>query len=318
MAGHGTGDAKKVVLAAMIGNSLIAVLKFVAAGFSGSVAMLAEGVHSVADSANQGLLLLGMTLSHRRDPVRYPLGRAKEIYFWAFVVALVLFFLGGVYAVYEGAHKLFAPHDAHQPGVPYLALSVLVASIVFEAGSFVVALREFNKSRGRRTLDEALFQGKDPTIPIVLLEDSAAMVGLVVALVSVSASWLLASPVPDAIGSLVIGVLLCTVGLALARDTRSLLIGEGVTPEVRDRVLALAVEVEGVERVTQLLTYHLGPATVLLALKVRFPAGVSVERLESTIDRLETKIREQLPQMKRIFVEPDGDYDGTLDPEQRQ
>jgi cation diffusion facilitator family transporter len=315
MSGHGQGDPKKVVLAAMMGNSLVALLKFVAAGFSGSVTMLAEGVHSVADSANQALLLVGIILSRKKDPQRYPLGRAKEVYFWAFVVALVLFFLGGVYAVYEGIEKLIEPPAVHHAGPPYLSVSVLTASILFEGASFVVALREFNKQRGRRGLDEALFQGRDPTIPVVLLEDSAAMVGLLTALVAVVASWLTASPVPDAVGSLLIGLLLCSVGVALARDTRSLIIGEGVTADVRRRALALCLEVSGVERVTQLLSYHLGPDTVILALKVGFSRGVAVEQVERITNDLEARVRRELPQMKRIFVEADGAYDSSRDPD---
>ena len=301
-------------MAAMAGNCCIAVLKLVAAGLSGSVAMMAEGIHSIADTANQALLLLGLTLSRKSDPSRYPLGRAKEVYFWAFVVALVLFFLGGVYAIYEGVHKLLGAHEAVSGGPPWLAWGVLVGSAAFEGASFFVAWREFNKSRGRLGFDEALFQGKDPTIPIVLLEDMGALTGLVLALVAVTTSWLMDSVVPDALGSIVIGLLLCAVGAALARDTRSLLIGEGVTPAVRQEVLSLASATEGVEAVTQLISYHLGPETVLLALKVRFRRDASVADVEQITDRIEARIREAHPQMKRIFVEADGRYDERLDP----
>jgi divalent metal cation (Fe/Co/Zn/Cd) transporter len=154
-----------------------------------------------------------------------------------------------------------------------------------------------------------MFAGKDPTIPLVLLEDSAALFGLIVALAAVGLSWWSKSVVPDAVGSMVIGVLLCGVGVALGRDTRSLLIGEGVTPEVRAELLELANGTEGVERVTQLLTLHLGPQTVLAALKVKFRPGMLVDESEQVVDDLEERIRARLPQMKRIFVEPDGDFD---------
>jgi cation diffusion facilitator family transporter len=297
---------QKVVLAALSGNAVITVAKFVAALLSGSVAMLAESVHSLADTANQGLLLLGTHLGKKDDPVRYPLGRAREIYFWAFVVAMMLFLLGGVFAVSEGIHKLFAP--AEKPALPLLPLVVLGVSVVCEAVSFAVALREFRRQKGELSFREALFGGKDPTIPIVLLEDSGALVGLTVALVAVVTSWLTGSNLPDAIGSVVIGVLLCTIGLLLARDTKSLLIGEGATVEHRREAMAAIESTPGVQAVTQMLTYHLGPETVLLALKIRFDSRLSVAELEQAIDDLEARVRTRVPVMKKIFVEPDGDY----------
>jgi cation diffusion facilitator family transporter len=297
---------QKVVLAAMSGNAVITLAKFIAAIISGSVAMLAEAVHSLADTANQALLLLGTHLGKKDDPVRYPLGRAREIYFWAFVVAMMLFFLGGVFAVYEGVHKLFAPPS--EAGSPILPLVVLGVSVACEAASFMVAMREFRKERGQRSMREALFAGKDPTIPIVLLEDSGALVGLALAIVAVLTSWLTGSHLPDALGSIVIGALLCTIGIFLARDTKSLLIGEAATVEHRREAMAAIESTPAVEAVTQMLTYHLGPETVLLALKIRFRSTLSVAEVESTIDDLEARVRARVPIMKRIFVEPDGDY----------
>jgi cation diffusion facilitator family transporter len=292
-------------MAAMGANGAIAIAKFVAAGFSGSITMLAEGVHSVADTANQGLLLLGMILAKREDQERYPFGRAKESYFWAFIVSLLLFFLGGVYAIYEGIHKLREPAQA--PGSQWLAIGVLVLSIALEGGSFMVALKEFAKTRGNRSLREALFHGKDPTIPIVVLEDSGALAGLLIALIAVILTQATGSGTVDAIGSIVIGILLCAIGVLLAHDTRSLLIGEAATPEVRKRALELCIGTPGVEEVTEMLTMHLGPDTVLMALKVRFRAGMGVEESERVVDDLEERVRAELPQMKKIFVEADSD-----------
>ncbi|MFO0567097.1 MAG: cation diffusion facilitator family transporter [Polyangiaceae bacterium] len=306
MSGH--GDSKRAVVAAMTANAGIAIAKFVAAFFSGSITMLAEGVHSVADTANQGLLLLGMGLAEKTDPERYPLGRAKERYFWAFIVALMLFFLGGVYAIYEGVHKLREP--SHAPGSQIVPLVVLSVSILLEGGSFVVAFREFKKQKGDKSFGEALFEGRDPTIPVVLLEDTGAIVGLVVALASVLVTWVTGSSVADSVGSIVIGVLLCTIGVLLARDTKSLLIGESATPEMRARALELMLGTPGVEAVTKMLTMHLGPDTILVALKVRFRDGMTVAECENVIDDLEARVREGVPQMKKIFVEPDGDYSG--------
>jgi cation diffusion facilitator family transporter len=299
-------NTRKVVVAAMAGNGLIAMAKLVAAGLSGSLAMIAEAAHSLVDTANQALLLVGMSLSKKTDPTRYPLGRAKETYFWAFIVALLLFCMGGVYGIYEGIHGLRYPGEA--PGSPTVALAVILVSLVFEATSFTVAFREFKKERGTRSLDEALFQGRDPTIPVVLLEDTAAVIGLSIALTAVLVSWTTASTVPDAVGSILIGTLLCAVGVMLARDTRSLIIGEGVTPEIGQRALDLARGAPGVEAITQMLTYHLGPDTVLMALKVRFHPHTPVEEIERITDDLEARVRAELPMMKRIFVEADGDF----------
>jgi cation diffusion facilitator family transporter len=297
---------QRVVLAAMGGNAVITIAKFIAAGLSGSVAMLAESVHSLADTANQALLLLGTHLGKKRDPVRYPLGRATETYFWAFVVAMMLFLLGGVFAAYEGFHKLLAPPT--RPGSPLVPLIVLGVSVACETASFVVAFREFRRQKGDLTVREALFAGKDPTVPIVLLEDTGALVGLAVALLAVAASWLTGSHLPDAIGSIAIGVLLCTIGFLLARDTKSLLIGEGASPAHRQAAMDAIAGTPGVEGVTQMLTYHLGPETVLLALKVRFHHDLTVAEVEAAVDDIEARVRARVPIMRRIFVEPDGDY----------
>jgi cation diffusion facilitator family transporter len=311
MKSHSKSDARKVVIAALLGNLGIALAKFVAARLSGSTAMLAECVHSLADTGNQGLLLVGMSLAKRSQPDLYPLGREKESYFWAFIVALLLFFLGGVFAVYEGAHKLGTLADKR--GSVLIPLAVLGVSLLMEGGSFFVASREFNKTRAGASFFEALFHGKDPTIPVVLLEDTAAVIGLCIAFVSIGISALTNSSLPDALGSILIGVMLCGVGLLLARDTRSLLLGEGVTPEMRAKATLLIEATEGVLKVTQFLSMHLGPEAIVLALKVRFRPAMQLEELERVIDDIEARLRAELPEMKKIFVEPDSDYDVERD-----
>jgi cation diffusion facilitator family transporter len=311
--GRGQGDPKKVVIAARLGNAGIALAKFVAAFLSGSTTMLAEAVHSVADTANQAFLLVGMKLSDKSAPDRYPLGRSKEQYFWAFIVSLFLFFMGGVFAVYEGVHKLSAP--AEKPGSQVAALVVLGISLVMEGMSFSVAFREFNKTRGDRSFLRALFDSRDPTIPVVLLEDTGAVFGLLFAFVAVVVTTITGDARFDGIGSIAIGTLLCVIGVALARDTRSLLIGEGITDEMRARVLEVAGQAPFVLEVRQLLSLHLGPDSVLLALKVRFSPELGLRELEQAINLLENQIRSALPQMKKIFVEPDSEYDSRLDPE---
>lgn len=309
---HSGGDSKKVVIAALAGNAAIALAKFVAAYISGSATMMAEAVHSAADMSNQGLLLLGMVLAKKQDPDLYPLGRQRESYFWAFIVSLLLFMLGGVYAIHEGIEKLI--HPGHEPTSLIWSIGVLVVSISLEAGSFRVAFKEFNRSRGKTSVGRALFAGKDPTIPIVLLEDSGAIVGLVLALVAIGTSWLTHSPAIDAVGSIAIGVLLCGIGLLLARDTHSLLIGESATPEMRKKAVQVARATDGVDEVTQILTLHLGPNSILAAFKVRFRPSLTVREIERVTDALEARIQAEIPEMTRIFVEADGDYDARKDP----
>jgi cation diffusion facilitator family transporter len=311
--GHGQGDPKKVVIAALLGNAGIALAKFVAAFLSGSATMLAEAVHSVADTANQAFLLVGMKLSDKSAPDRYPLGRSKEAYFWAFIVSLFLFFMGGVFAVYEGVHKLSSPPEP--PGSQIAPLIVLALSLVMEGMSFSVAFREFNKTRGKKSFRQALFDSRDPTIPVVLLEDTGAVFGLLFAFVAVVVTTVTGDSRFDGIGSIAIGTLLCVIGVALAKDTRSLLIGEGITDEMRERVLEVVAESPSVLEVRQLLSLHLGPDSVLLALKVRFEPNLDLKQLELAINELELRIRAALPQMKKIFVEPDSAYDASLDPD---
>ena len=307
---HG-GDPKKAVIAALVANGGIAIAKFVAAYLSGSATMLAEGVHSVADTANQALLLVGMALSARGATALHPFGRHRESYFWAFIVSLMLFFLGGVFAIYEGVHKLTHPGGEH--GSLVAPVVVLVVAIVLEAGSFYIAAREFQKARGGRSIRDALFSGKDPVIPLVVLEDSGAILGLVIALAAVLLSWATGNPIFDGAGSIFIGVLLCIIGVALAHDTRSLLIGEGIDEGSRKQVIELAAGTPGVEAVTQVLSLHLGPDAVLLALKVRFREHMDLPEVERAINDIEHRVSSSLPIMKRIFVEPDSHNDPARD-----
>lgn len=315
MEGHATGDPAKVVKAALYANFAIAVVKFVAAYLSDSTATLAEAVHSVADTGNQGLLLIGMRLALKRDDARHPFGRAKERYFWPFIVALLLFTVGGAFAVYEGIHKAAHPTPPDLSDFfsfrrgPLTSLLVLGVSMVFESYSCSVALKEFRRVARGKPLRIALFGGKDPTIPLVLMEDVAALLGLLIAFASVGLSALLANGIYDAIGSIVIGVVLMLVAWVIAKDAHSLLIGESADPAVEHRAQALAEAIQGVRGVTQILTLHLGPDDVLLAMKVAFEPGATLSRVESITDDIEARIRKELPEMKKIFIEPDSDGD---------
>jgi cation diffusion facilitator family transporter len=304
-------DTRKVVLAALAGNVAIASCKLAAALLSHSTATLAEAVHSFADTGNQALLLVGMRLAARPATERFPFGRSSERYFWPFVVALLLFSVGGAFAIFEGIDHLVYPRvEPYARGWSYAVLGV---SLAFEALSFQVALGEFRKMAGGRSLRRALLEARDPTIPLVLAEDTTAMAGLVLALGAVGLSGLAGQSFWDPVGSIVIGALLCAVAVVLAWITHGLLIGEGATPEDQRAVLDLACAVEGVESVTQLLTLHLGPDVVLLAMKVAFRPTLSVGELEEVTNRVEAKIRAALPHMRKIFIEADsrGDMRGV-------
>jgi cation diffusion facilitator family transporter len=319
MSAHGGGDPLKVIRAALFANLAIAACKLVAAYLSRSTATLAEAVHSLADTGNQGLLFTGVVLSARRDD-SHVFGRAAERYFWPFVVALLLFSVGGAFAVYEGVHKLVAAEPPDLADLwslrrgPLASLLVLGISVLMEGYSCSVALRELRRDTpAQKPLSRALFEGKDPTIPLVLLEDISALIGLTIALAAVGLTILTRSGVWDAAGSVLIGLLLMTVAILIARDTHSLIIGERATAEMERTAQRLTETTEGVRRVTQLLTLHLGPDFILLAMKVAFVPGMPVDRVEEVINEIERRIRGEQPAMKKIFIEPDsrGDMRGV-------
>lgn len=302
-------DTRKVVVAALAGNVAIAGCKFAAAYASRSTSTLAEAVHSLADTGNQALLLVGMSLAARPADERFPFGRASERYFWPFVVALVLFSIGGAFAVFEGIHKLI-----ESPGVSSRNLvwsyGVLGVSLLIESMSFRVAWGEFQKAARGRPVKEAILGTRDPTIPLVLAEDLTAIVGLALALAAVALSHLTGRAFYDSIGSILIGVLLAAVALTIARITHGLLIGESASPEDQARALVLAESVPGVKAVTQLLTMHLGPDVIILAIKVAFRDGLDAAAIEEATNEIEAKVRAALPAMRKIFVEVDSRGDG--------
>ncbi len=311
-------NSTKVVIAALAGNLAIALSKFAAAFITGSAATLAEAVHSVADTGNQILLLLGMRLALKGATEQHPFGRTIERYFWPFVVSMMLFTVGGVFAVYEGVHKIASLGTVVDGASAHHASNlwnygVLGTSFLFECYSFSVAWGEFKKYKGDRSLLRALIEAKDPTIPVVIMEDSAALFGLAIALLGVGLSDLTGWAGWDGIASLVIGVLLCVVAYFLARETHSLIVGESATIEDRRAIHRIALSVKGVRGVPQLLSMHRGPDDVLLALKLDFDRSLTVAELEATTDEVETAIRKELPHMRQIFIEADSKYDGHAD-----
>jgi cation diffusion facilitator family transporter len=302
-------DTKKVVIAALAGNLAIALCKFGAAFMSGSTATLAEAVHSVADTGNQGLLLVGMHLALRPADERFPFGRSGEKYFWPFVVALMLFSVGGAFAIYDGVHHLRHPSTGEH-GSRYWSYGVLGVSLLFEAMSFRVALKEFRVLAKGKPWFEAVRDARDPTIPLVLAEDTTALIGLVIAFCAVLTSHLTGQEFWDPLGSVLIGLLLASVAVVLARNTHTLLVGASADPEEQGHALALTENVEGVERVTQILTFHVGPDVVILAMKLAFAKTMKTDAIEACINEIERKVRAELPLMRKIFIEVDANGDG--------
>ena len=290
-----------VVLAALVGNGLIAVTKFIAAGITGSSAMLSEAIHSVVDTGNQGLLLWGMKRAAKPADERHPFGYGMELYFWTFVVAILVFAIGAGVSLYEGIHKLSDPVQIHRPMVNYIVLSV---AMVFEGAAWAVAFREFRKHKGTSmSYFKAVQLSKDPTVFTVLFEDSAAMLGLICALIGLLLAELLGDPVYDALASIAIGIILTCTASVLAYESKGLLIGEAASREVRTGIRRILSQERNIISINELLTMHLGPEDVLLTISLDFTDAMSSGDVEDTISVLETKIKGKYPEVARIFIE---------------
>jgi cation diffusion facilitator family transporter len=308
-------SSKKAIYAAILGNFAIAVTKFLGAAVSGSSAMLAEAIHSLVDTGNGGLLLLGIRRSKRPPDEQHPYGYGKSLYFYTLVVAVLIFGLGGGISLYEGLlHTLDPGHGGSTSATVFgvtvggLTLNTLVlsAAIVFEGFALRTALQEFAKQRGDTPFFEAIVTSKDPTTFTVVFEDSAAMAGLVVALIGVHLASALHMPILDGIASMVIGGILCSVAAFLVWESKKLLIGEAASPALRDQIRALAQEDADVAAVQRLLTMHMGPYSLLLNMDLRFRDGLDAAAVERAVHRLETRIREEHPSVQYIFVEADA------------
>ena len=315
MAAHGSTT---VVLAALAGNGCIALAKLTAAAWTGSAAMLSEAIHSIADTANQALLLLGIRRAARPPDERHPFGYGKELDFWAFVVAILLFSLGAGVAIYEGVDKFLHPHATGDPTINYIVLGV---AMLFELASTWVAMREFNKQRGAQGALAALRTSKDPALFTVLLENFAAMAGLVVALIGIAAGHLLGWTHADAIASIVIGLILGLVAAFMSIETKALLIGEAVVPEVAVALREIIRREMGksgpVTAINELRTMHLGPDDVLVAASLDFRDDLTAQGVEATISRLTAGIKGQFPFVRHLFLEveraPDAKHGANLE-----
>lgn len=292
--------SKKVIYAALIGNSLIAVCKFIAATFTGSSAMFSEGVHSVVDSGNQLLLLYGIKRSQRSPDRSHPFGYAMELYFWTFVVAILIFAVGAGISFYEGFRHVFHPEPIKAPAWNYV---VLILSMIFEGVAWTIAYRAFNKERGSAPFLKAVRQSKDPTVFTVLFEDSAAMLGLIIAFVGVAGSHLFELHWLDGLASIGIGVILASVAILLAIESKGLLIGESADPKVTKDLRDLIMRKPNVKELNELLTMHLGPNDILLNVSIDFVDGITAEEVERAISEIEQEIKEAHSSIGRIFIE---------------
>ena len=300
----------KAVVAALLANSGIAVLKFLAFALTRSSSMLAEAIHSVADAGNQGLLLLGGRQAKREATPEHPFGFGRERYIYSFIVAIVLFSVGGLFALYEAYHKYHEVHAGHENkllegGFAWVAIAVLLGAIVMESFSFRTAIVESNKSRGDASWVEFVKHAKSPELPVILLEDAAALLGLVFALVGVSLSLLTGNGYWDVVGTGAIGVLLVSVAIILALETKSLLLGESAAPLAQRRIFDALEATTGIERVIHMKTLHLGPEELLVAVKVGVRREASASQVAASINAAEQAIREVEPAAAAIYIEPD-------------
>jgi len=292
----------KAVMAALIANFGIAIAKFVGFAITGASSMLSEAIHSVADTGNQALLLLGGKRARREADETHAFGYGRERYFWAFVVAVVLFTLGSLFALYEGIHKIQHPEPISSAPV---AIGILAFALVLESFSFRTAVIESARAKGELGWFEFLRKAKVPELPVVLLEDAGALIGLVVALGAVVTSIITGNGVWDGLGSVFIGVLLGVIAIFLCVEMKSLIIGESASPERRAIIRDAIESGDDVVRLIHERTEHLGPEAILLGAKVEFAHGLTVEQLAEAIDALEARVRAAVPEVDLIYVEPD-------------
>lgn len=294
-----TGESRVAIFAAIVANIAIAITKFIAAFFSGSSAMLSEAIHSLVDTGNGALILVGVRQSQKPYDANHPFGHGKELYFWPLIVAILVFSLGGGMSVYEGITHLARPHR----GDPTWNYVVLGLAFAFESISAFFAFKAFRNEMKGGGVFKTITSSKDPTTFTVLFEDSAALAGLIVAFLGILLGHLLDNPYLDGIASIVIGVILASVAVFLAYETKGLLIGEGVDPRTLASIRAIAAEDAAVQEVKKSLTMHFGPHEVLLGLDIEFKPDLSAQDVAAAINRVEAAIRARHPEIKHIFIE---------------
>jgi cation diffusion facilitator family transporter len=296
-------ESRKVIIAALIGNLMIAITKFVAAAYTGSSAMFSEAIHSVVDTGNQVMMLYGLKRASLPADKHFPFGHGKEIYFWSFVVAIMIFGVGSGISIYEGIHSLQKPQPLESPIINYIVLSL---AIVFEGAAWIFAWKAFSRQRGRLGLIEAVQKGKDPSLFVVLFEDSAAMTGLLVALIGIALTDITGNPVFDSIASLLIGLILALTAAWLAYETKGLLIGESADPEVVRGIQKMAMSYREIRHINDVLTMHMGPDYVLVNLSVEFKDSADADEIEDTVAQLDRAIKKRFSNVKRVFIEAEA------------
>jgi cation diffusion facilitator family transporter len=297
MASH---TSKSVIFAALAGNTAIALSKFVAAGFTGSSAMLSEAIHSVVDTGNQLLLLVGLKRAAMPADARHPFGYGLQLYFYTFVVAVLIFGVGAVVTFLHGLEKVLHPHPIERAWINYLVLGL---GVLFEGAVWLIALKAFNKQRGGRSLLAEVRSSKDPTVFTVLFEDTAALLGLVVALAGIGLSELLGMPILDGVASLVIAAILAGTAFFLAVESQSLLTGEAASHETRIGINRIARAEPGVTGLNQARTMHFGPNEVLVALSLDFQDELPAGEVERIVTRIERKLKDAYPEIGPVFIE---------------
>ncbi|MGB8703465.1 MAG: cation diffusion facilitator family transporter [Gillisia sp.] len=295
------GESKIAVYGAIAANVLIAITKFIAAGFTGSAAMLSEGIHSVIDTGNDLLLLLGMKKSNRKPDKQHPFGYGKEVYFWSFVVSILLFSLGGGFAIYEGITSILNPEPVTDPLWNYI---VLGASILFEGTSLTIATKKFYQSQNRSgNIVGSIIRSKDPSSFAIILEDSAAVTGLLIALLGVFLSLKFDNPYFDGIASLLIGLLLLSMATFLARETKGLLLGESATPEILDMIEEVLKKNKNVGAWDFPKTMHFGPESILVVLEVDLIDDLDLYKAEETMKNIRQEIQKREPKITNVFIQ---------------
>ena len=295
--------SKKVIYVALIGNALIAIIKFIAAAITGSSAMLSEAIHSLVDTCNQVLLLYGLKRAQRPPDKNFPFGYGKEIYFWSFIVAILIFALGAGISIYEGIIHLLHPKPIITPYINYIVIGF---AMMFEGFAWYFAFKEFTKSKGKWSYIMAVQKGKDPSILVVLFEDSAALIGLVVAFLGIFLGQVTGIVYFDGAASIIIGLILAGTAIWLAYETKGLLIGESANDSIVQGIRELASGHDYVGHVNEVLTLHMGPDFILVNISLDFMDEATADEIETTVEKLDKEIKKNYLQVKRVFVEAEA------------
>lgn len=298
-----TSSTRIVIYAALIGNSLIAITKFIAAYITSSSAMFSEGIHSLVDTGNQVLLLYGIKRSQKPPDEKFPFGHGKEIYFWSFVVAILIFAVGAGVSVYEGIHRIYEPEPIKNIHINYIVLSL---AILFESIAWMLAVKEFRHTKGKWGFIEGVKRAKDPSVFVILFEDTAAMLGLIIALLANIIAHQTGLVIFDGIASILIGLILAGTAIWLAHETKGLLIGESANLHVVKGIKELTRSIEEIDHVNEVLTMHMGPKFILVNISVGFKSYLSTGEIETVIRRLDAAIKREYTNVKRVFVEAEN------------